>query len=383
MRSLAVLTTGRQDWGILRGICAELRASGELDLIVLAGGMACSPKFGRAVDDIRAEGFDPIVELDWLREGDTKLDTVIACGRALERVGRALLDTKPDALLLVGDRYETLAAAEAATLVGVPIVHLHGGEETAGAIDNVMRHAITKLAHLHLAARPRYADRIIAMGEARETVHVVGAPGCDNAFRDDLPDRSELESFLGISLQPPVVLVTLHPTTASVDGPREVEQLVAAMDSVPATYVVTLPNVDPDHARLRAALEKASKQPRRVCVTALGERRYWGMLRLADVMLGNSSSGLIEAPSVALPVVNVGERQGGRDRDANVIDVAVNAAEIASALRRAIEPGHRESLRARMKLPTGRAAPLIVSILRDWNPPNPPTKRWAGVFPAD
>ncbi|MBX3205834.1 MAG: UDP-N-acetylglucosamine 2-epimerase (hydrolyzing) [Labilithrix sp.] len=379
MRSIAVLTTGRQDWGILRGTCTELNESADFRLTVLAGGMACSPRFGRSVDEVRAERFERIVELDWLPDGDSKLETVSACSRALEQIGGALLDAKPEALLLVGDRYETLAAAQAATIVGTPIAHLHGGEETAGAIDNVMRHAITKMAHLHLAAHQRYADRIVAMGEAKETVHVVGAPGCDNAFREDLPDRAGLEAFLGMALVPPVVLVTLHPTTASMDGPREVEELVAAMDMVPATYVVTLPNVDPDHARLREVLERACRPPRRVCVTALGERRYWGMLRIADAMLGNSSSGLIEAPAVALPAVNVGDRQAGRDRSGNVVDTRVDAQEIASAVRRVLEPGHRDILRSQLNLPKERAAPQIVRILRNWVPPMPPRKRWAGA----
>jgi UDP-hydrolysing UDP-N-acetyl-D-glucosamine 2-epimerase len=377
MHTIAVLTTGRQDWGILRSTCNELRSGTDLGLTILAGGMACSPRFGRVVDDMRAEGFDSIVELDWLSDGDSKLNTVRSCSRALEEIGEALLDADPDALLLVGDRYETLAAAQAATLIGKPIAHLHGGEETAGAIDNVMRHAITKMAHLHLAAQPQYAERLIAMGEAEDTVHVVGAPGCDNLFRADLPDRAELEAFLKISLEPPVVIVTLHPTTASADGPREVHELLAAMDSVPATYVVTLPNVDPGHLRLREALQSACTQPRRACVAALGERRYWGLLRIADAMVGNSSSGLIEAPAAALPVVNIGERQSGRARDANVTDVRVDAHEIASALRRALKPAYRQTLRARMVILTEPAAPRIVRILREWNPAMPPTKRWS------
>lgn len=377
MHTIAVLTTGRQDWGILRSTCNELRSNTDLRLTILAGGMACSSRFGRAVDDIRAEGFESIVELDWLSEADTKLATLRSCSRALEEVGRALLDATPDALLLVGDRYETLAAAQAATLIGTPIAHLHGGEETAGAIDNVMRHAITKMAHLHLAAQRQYAERLIAMGEAEDAVHVVGAPGCDNLFRDDLPDCAELEAFLGTRLEPPVVLVTLHPTTASTDGPREVDELLAAMDRVPATYVVTLPNVDPGHVRLREALQSACTQPRRACVAALGERRYWGLLRIADAMVGNSSSGLIEAPAAALPAVNIGERQAGRARDANVTDVGVDAREIATALRRALEPAYRQTLRSRMVMLTEPAAPRIIRILRDWNPPVPPTKRWS------
>ena len=376
MKSIAVLTTGRQDWGILRSTCNALRET-DMRLAILAGGMACSPRFGRTVNDIRAEGFENVTELEWLSEADSKRHTVQDCGRALTRVGEALIDATAGALLIVGDRYETLAAAHAATLIGTPIAHLHGGEETAGAIDNVLRHAISKLAHLHLTAQQQYADRLVSMGEAREAVHVVGSPGCDNLFRSDLPDRAELETFLGIKLEPPVVVVTLHPTTASADGPREVHELLAAMDAVPATYVVTLPNVDPGHLELRETLERACKAPRRVSVSALGERRYWGLLRVADAMLGNSSSGLIEAPAAALPVVNIGERQAGRARAANITDVGVDGRQIELALCHVLEPDYRRTLRSTMSALTEPAGPRIGRLLRDWSLALPPTKRWS------
>ena len=177
------------------------------------------------------------------------------------------------------------------------------------------------------------------MGEDPASVHVVGAPGLDNAFRSDLPDRASLAADLGLALEPPVVLVTVHPATLDADPAGAARAVVAAMDAVPATYVVTLPNVDPGADEVAATMLAAADGPRRVAVPALGERRYWGLLRVADAMLGNSSSGLIEAPAVRLPVVNVGDRQAGRDRGRNVIDVPADPDAVADALRRALDAG--------------------------------------------
>ena len=196
----------------------------------------------------------------------------------------------------------------------MPIVHLHGGEQTEGAFDDALRHAITKLAHLHLVSDEVYARRVIAMGEDPAAVHVVGAPGLDTADRPDLADRSMLAAHLGLELVAPVVIVTVHPTTLDADEAGAARAVAAAMDAVPATYVITMPNVDPGGSEVAAIMRAAADRPRRVAVAALGERRYWGLLEIADAMLGNSSSGLIEAPVVRLPVVNVGDRQAGRRR---------------------------------------------------------------------
>jgi UDP-hydrolysing UDP-N-acetyl-D-glucosamine 2-epimerase len=381
-RRIAVLTTGRQDWGILRSTCAALAQSRGLELVLLAGGMHLSDRHGRTVTLVRDDGFIPAAELAWL-DGPPDEDppAAVQAGRAVELVAGALRGQSIDALVLAGDRLETAAAALAATLERVPIVHLHGGEVTAGAFDDQLRNAITKLAHLHLVSHPEHARRIVAMGEDAATVHVVGAPGLDAAFRGDLPDRAALEEDLGRPLPPPVVLVTVHPATLDPDPAAVVYPVIAAMSAVPATYIVTLPNPDPGGSRIRRAwLALDLDAPGAPLVLeALGERRYWGLMRTADAMLGNSSSGLVEAPAIDLPVVNVGDRQAGRRREANVVDVVAEPAVIAAALRRVLEPAFRDAVAAALPpAADGRAGERIAGIIAAWQPPSPPRKSPSG-----
>jgi UDP-hydrolysing UDP-N-acetyl-D-glucosamine 2-epimerase len=376
---LAVLTSGRQDWGILRSTCRLLAEAADFDLRLIVGGLHLRPGHGDTLAMLAEEGFIPCESLDW-HGGPEAADRA---GMALTMVAEALRRQQPDALLLVGDRYETAAAALAATIERVPLVHLHGGEETLGAIDNVLRHAITKMSHLHLVSHPDHAERLRRMGEDPATVHVVGAPGLDNVHRADLPDREELAADLGRPLEAPLVLVTLHPATLGDDALSEAEAVAAAIRAVPATYVITLPNDDPGHAATRAVLAGLTSEPSCVVVEALGERRYWGMLRICDAMLGNSSSGLIEAPAVALPVVNVGERQRGRLRGANVVDTPAEAVAIAAGLRQALSPAWRSTLHhAPSPYGDGRAAPRIVEALRRWQPPSPPAKAGGALPPS-
>lgn len=374
-RSIAILTTGRQDWGILRSTCRLLAADPRFDVRLIVGGMHCAKRFGLTRRLIAEEGLEACEILDWISDsGDASCQA--QAGAAVRMMGDALQRQRPDALMLAGDRYETAAAALAAVLVRVPIVHLHGGEETEGAVDNVMRHAITKLSHLHLVSHARHARRVVALGENPASVHVVGAPGLDNLHRADLACRQELEACLDIALDPPVVLVTLHPTTLADQPPDcEVESVCAAMDAIGATYVITLPNADPGNERIRQRLVAAGKHRRRVVCEALGERRYWGLMRLADAMLGNSSSALVEAPALGLPAVNVGPRQKGRLRGANVIDAAPEASAAAEALRAALSPEFRDrARRAPAPFGDGRSGQRIVEILRQWTPPRPPVK---------
>lgn len=380
---IGLVSTGRQDWGILRSTCAGLSVdAAAFDVRVIVGGMACSDRYGRNERVMEAEGFPPHERLAWLdedgpAEGESRGAAPREAGRALAMFGDAFLRQELDAVVLVGDRYETLAAAMAATLLRIPIVHLHGGEETAGAIDNVVRHAITKLAHLHLASHPAYALRIVAMGEDPSTVHVVGAPGLDNLQRTDLATREELEASLGIRLGSPLVIVTVHPATLASAPLADVAATCAAMHNVDASYVITLPNSDPGNEAIRRHLLVAAENqaPRIVTVDALGDRRYWGLLRLADAMLGNSSSGIIEAPAVFLPVVNVGERQKGRLRGPGVLDVAADGGLVTKALREALAPSFRARIRSQpAPLGEGRSADRIGAILRAWTPPDPPVK---------
>jgi UDP-hydrolysing UDP-N-acetyl-D-glucosamine 2-epimerase len=340
------------------------------ELCLMVGGMHLSDAFGGTARFIEADEVPVVEQLDWIGESDVASQSAMA----ITSVAAALSRQRPDCLVLVGDRFETMAAALAATLECVPIVHLHGGEETQGAIDNVLRNAITKMSHLHLVSHPDHAARVIAMGEDPAIVHVVGAPGLDNAHRSDLPDRAELSKSLGIELVPPVVIVTLHPATLG-GGADDARAVVDAMDRVPATYVITLPNTDTGHEVVRAKLQAASNGPRRVAVDALGERRFWGLMRAADAMLGNSSSAIIEAPVCRLPVVNVGDRQLGRLRGDNVIDVPGDTNRVAAALLTALDMGKRAALSGTSPYGDGHAAPRIVDVLKAWTPPNPPRKR--------
>lgn len=374
-RPIALLTTGRQDWGILRSTATALRTGPSTRLVLLVGGMALSERHGRTVDDILAEGFAVDHAMDWFdRAGDPP--AAVQAGRALEQTADALRRTRPAALVLVGDRLETMAAAVAATLERVPLVHLHGGEQTGGAFDDAFRHAITKLAHLHLVSNEEHAARVRAVGEAPSSVHVVGAPGLDNAVRTDLPDRAELEASLGLALAPPVVVVTVHPVTLDPDPAAVVGPIVQAMDDVPATYVVTLPNADPGGDEVRRALLAAVEgRPDRVAVPALGERRYWGLMRVSDAMLGNSSSAIVEAPAVDLPAVDVGDRQLGRHHSSNVVHADPVRDAVADALRRALAPAFRDSVAAaHPPLADGRVGERIARIIAAWQPPDLPRK---------
>jgi UDP-hydrolysing UDP-N-acetyl-D-glucosamine 2-epimerase len=374
---LAVLTSGRQDWGILRRTSLLLRDDARFDLRLLIGGMHCSPEYGRTEARIYSEGLVAAERLPWLAAGDAEPTEDGA--RALAAISGALQRQTPDALVLVGDRLETAAAALAATLNRVPIIHLHGGEVTGGAFDDALRNAVTKLSHLHLVSHPVHAARVIAMGEDPDSVHIVGAPGLDNLLREDLPGRHELERILGIRLKSPVVIVTVHPSTlgsSTLAASPEAAAVSEAMNRVDATYVISLPNSDPGSGVVRAVLEEAATdRPRRTAQRALGDTVYWGLLRIADAMLGNSSSGLIEAAALRLPVVNVGDRQAGRLRGGNVIDAEPSGEKTAHALQVALDPATRLQIeKVPSPYPPGLAAERIIEVLASWAPPNPPRK---------
>jgi UDP-hydrolysing UDP-N-acetyl-D-glucosamine 2-epimerase len=372
-RELAVLTTGRQDYGILRPVCLELLGSASWRPRLVVGGMHLDPRRGELLRLLSTDGLEIAARLE-----GTSGEPAAQAAATLAATAAALEAMAAQALLVVGDRSETAAAALGAVLARVPIVHLHGGEETEGAIDNALRHAITKLSHLHLVSHEDHARRVRQMGEPDEAVIVVGAPGLDNLRRPDLPDRAALERSLGLALAPPVVAVTFHPTTLGGDPGLEAAALVDGLERLEATYVVALPNNDPGGEIVREALLRFSRaRPRRIAVEALGPASYFGLLGVADAMVGNSSSGLIEAPIFELPVVNVGERQRGRLRGANVIDAPADAVAIADALGRALAPPFRASLRGTTSpYGDGRSAPRVRAALEAWTPPNPPRKRF-------
>lgn len=337
MMRVAVFTSGRQDWGLLRPVFAAARNSSRIQLVLIAGGMHV--RMGQAPSEL--DGY-PVAEfVDGLQASDRPCAVAQTAGWTTALLAGALERCKADALLLAGDRTETLAAALAATCLCLPIVHLHGGEESAGAIDNACRHAITKLAHLHAVAHEDYARRLVRMGERPERVYITGAPGLDGLLHEPLMPANELARSLGLAaLRQPLVLLTLHPATLGATAPEaEAAAVVAGLQRAlhgrsEAQVVVTAANSDTGGQAINACLKTAVASDSRMCFAeALGAARYHALMAHASVMLGNSSSGILEAPSFDLPVVNVGERQHGRLRIGRVQDVPADAQAIEQALQ--------------------------------------------------
>jgi UDP-hydrolysing UDP-N-acetyl-D-glucosamine 2-epimerase len=379
---LAILTTGRQDWGILRTLAQRLGSDSAFRISILAGGMACDDRFGNLAARIAVEETVPVVRIPWDIQLDDHADKSREAAAALAGVGAALAKLRPDALILVGDRFETLAAATAAVIQRVPIVHLHGGEETEGAFDNYFRHAISKLSSLHFVSHPKHRDRLLRMGENPQSVFVVGAPGIDNLYREDLPAPGSVLRDLGLPPCPtkPLFLITYHPPTQGGDPKREIDGLLTAVGKIPAVSVFTLPNDDPGSAYVRQVIAAfAEADPtHRAAVPALGENRYWALLKRADAILGNSSSGLIEAPAVPVPVLNLGRRQQGRETAPCVVTVSDPTPDaISAALAQCLDPAFRQGLSADdAPYGAGHSTEKIHGILKsvDWQ--NLPPKKF-------
>jgi UDP-hydrolysing UDP-N-acetyl-D-glucosamine 2-epimerase len=366
-RTIAVVTVSRSDYGHLGPVLRALRDAPDVRLLLFVAGAHLVPEFGLTVREIEADGW-PIAEcVDMLEPDDSPEAVAGATGRGVQGFARAYAKHRPDLVVLLGDRFEMLAAAVAALPFALPVAHIHGGEVTEGAMDNQIRHAISKLAHLHFASAPIHAERLARMDEEPWRIHMVGAPGLDRLRGRPLLSREELARRLDLPARGPWILVTFHPVTLEhQDTTRHVEELVAALQAAPGTLVVTYPNADPAGRTIIAALEAFARRSTQVRLQpTLGEDVYLALLEHADVMVGNSSSGLIEAPSFGLPTVNIGSRQRGRLRGDNVIDVDYGRDEIARGLGAALASGLRSRLRARPNpYGDGAAAPRIVEVLR-------------------
>lgn len=357
---VAIYTSGRQDWGILEPVIRRLDACDVVPQII-AGGLHLRDGLPPAV------GLVTVSEtLDDLPADSSDAAIAAAAARTVAGLSAALARLAPEALLVVGDRIETLAAGLAATALRVPLIHLHGGETTLGAIDDRCRHALTRLAALHCVAHEAYRARLLAWGEPAERIVVSGAPALDALYRADLPDGEELAAQLTRPLGPPLILVCLHPATLGAPPAAEAqavrEGIAAAIAGLPqALVVVTRPNRDAGGAVIEAVWRAwAARDARVVLAGSLGSARWWGLMAQAAVLVGNSSSGLLEAPSFDLPVVNVGERQRGRLRAGRIQDVPGEAAAVAEAVRAALaDPGPIPRPRRPSPFGDGRAAQRI------------------------
>lgn len=367
-RRIAVLSGSRSDYTLLHWTMHRIHHDPGLELVLIVTGSHLSPEFGLTVADIEAAGFPIAARVEALLSSDTAEATATSIGLGTIKTAQALAGLKPDILLVLGDRTEILAAVAAALPLRIPVAHIHGGESTEGAIDESIRHAVTKLSHLHFASTEFYAQRLLQMGEEPWRVHVCGAPGLEHQHRIRLADREELEAELGLDLARPTLVVTHHPVTLSPDGGApEVTEVLTAVEQSGLPAVITYPNADTGgRAIIQQVKSFVERYPQARVKVNLGPRRYMALLRHAAALVGNSSSGIIEAASFGLPVVNVGDRQRGRVRGANVIDVPPQKDAIFRGIQRALDPGFRR-MAAECSNPydLGNASEVIVPVLKE------------------
>jgi UDP-hydrolysing UDP-N-acetyl-D-glucosamine 2-epimerase len=364
-RTIAVVTTSRADYSHLYWPLRDLAAHPQIDLKLIVLGAHLSPEFGETVKEIEKDGFAIAARLECLLSSDTDVGMAKTLGLAVLSLADVLGQMRPDLLLLIADRYEMLAPAAVALTLRIPIAHIEGGEISEGAIDDAVRNALTKMSHIHFTSTERARDRVIAMGEEPWRVHRAGAPSLDHLRRSRLLGREELQQRLRLNLALPTVVVAYHPVTIVRDTTQEADSLFAALAQTDGQILFCYPNSD---AGSYALLERtrafvAARDHARVFVN-LDAVTYWSLLGQVSLLIGNSSSGIMEAASFALPVVNVGLRQKGRERARNVIDVLPEQEQILAAIERARSTGFRQSLSG-MTNPygDGHAAKTIVQVL--------------------
>ena len=380
-RKICVVTGTRAEYGLLRGLVGSIAADPTLELQLVVTGTHLAPEFGNTYREIAQDGFPIARKIDIVLASDTPAAVAKSAGLGLIGFAEAFADLAPDIVVLLGDRYETLAAATAALIARVPIAHLHGGELTEGAIDDAMRHAITKMAALHFVAAEPYRLRVIRMGEPPDRVFLVGGLGVDAILHTEFADRMEVESALELALGSRNLLVTFHPATADAEpASRQCDELLRALEGfVDARLIFTLANADVGGRAINQRIESfVARNPQRsVAVTSLGSRLYLSTMRFVDGIVGNSSSGLLEAPSLHVGTINIGDRQKGRLRANSVIDCSPECHSIRAAIERLYDPDFRAHLPAtRNPYGDGGATKRVLQVLKDVDLMNLRVKRF-------
>jgi UDP-hydrolysing UDP-N-acetyl-D-glucosamine 2-epimerase len=364
-RTIAVVTTSRADYSHLYWPLRDLAAHPDVDLKLVVLAAHLSPEYGATVSEIERDGFSIASRIECLLSSDSDVGMAKTLGVAILGLADALAQMRPDILLLIADRYEMLAPASVALTLRIPIAHIEGGEISEGAIDDAVRNALTKLSHIHFTSTDTARARVISMGEEPWRVHRAGAPSLDHIRRSTLLTRDQLEQALDIALADEITVVAYHPVTIVKDTTSEADAIFTALETLPGQIIFCYPNADAGSHQLMARI-------RNLCGTHcdahlfvnLPSITYWSLLREATVLLGNSSSGIMEAASFALPVVNIGMRQQGRERGPNILDAEPTVDSIRNRLAVAQHADFRESLRSMTNMyGDGHAAERIVSIL--------------------
>ncbi len=370
MKNIGVVTVGRSDYSSCLPILKQIQQDPDLKLHLIVTGMHLSPEFGLTVQDIEADGFEIGDRVEMLLNSDTPEGVAKSIGLGTIGLAQSFARYQPDMLLIVGDRFELLSIVSSALPFRIPIAHISGGDITEGAIDNQIRYAVTQMSHLHFVAMQEHKERLLQMGEEPWRVFVTGDPALDSIQQMKLLVREELSQSLGLELKSPVLLITYHPTTLSTMSPlEEIKIVLKALEQVEGTLIFTFPNADPEG---RVIIEKIQEfvaaRPQAKFFYNLGQLRYYSLLGQADVMVGNSSSGIWEASSFHLPVVNIGDRQQGRLRTKNVIDVGLDFKAINESIKRALQSYFRLGL-SDLKNPygDGQAAYRIIKVIKSIN----------------
>jgi UDP-hydrolysing UDP-N-acetyl-D-glucosamine 2-epimerase len=339
-RKVCIVTSNRADWGLLLPVARLLAADPEFTLQVLVTGQHLDDKAGRTVDDIRAAGFTIDATVDMALTGDDAMAVTSGLARAIDGIGRALAQLRPDLVMVLGDRYEILGAAMTASLARIPIAHLCGGDVTEGAMDDAFRHAITKLSHLHFVTNADAAQRVAQMGEPAERIFNVGSTGIDNILATPILPRGAFFASVEMTPRAKNIICTFHPETLEPNTGDHCRAMLQALDKLgeDVGLLFTGANNDVEGSRVNQEMATFVAQHKNSrFVPSLGSQRYFSALSHMDIMVGNSSSGVYEAPSFGIPTVNIGGRQAGRLRASTVIDTVATAAGIADGITKAFE----------------------------------------------
>ncbi|MCL2651777.1 MAG: UDP-N-acetylglucosamine 2-epimerase [Candidatus Azobacteroides sp.] len=349
MKKICVITGSRAEYGLMSRLMRLIKEDNDLQLQIIATNMHLSPEFGLTYKEIESDGFTIDKKVHMLLSSDTANATAKSVGIGIAGFADAYEDLKPDMIIVLGDRYEILAAVSAALFYKIPVTHLYGGEITEGAYDDAIRHSITKMSHLHFTSTEEYRRRIIQMGENPETVYYVGALGCDNIRQVSLMNKEELEKSLNFPVDRKTILVTFHPVTMeSNTAETQFKELLSAIDSFNDLRVVfTMPNSDTDSRIIMNLIKKyVAKNPQKaIWFTSLGMKRYLSVLQYIGAVVGNSSSGIAEVPSFHIPTLNIGDRQKGRIAAASVLHSLPVEDDIKKKLAMITESGYSESLK--------------------------------------
>lgn len=387
-RKVCVVTGTRAEFGLLRWLMQEIQHEPDLELQVLATGMHLSPEFGLTYQEIEQAGFVINAKVEMLISADTATAVTKSMGLGLISYADAYERLAPDLIVVLGDRFEIFAATAAALIAGIPVAHLHGGETTEGAFDEAIRHSITKMSHLHFVAAEEYRRRVIQLGEQPERVFLVGGLGIDAINRIKLLDRVALEESLGFKFGPRNLLITFHPVTleGQISSGQQMAELLAALGEFDDTHLLfTMPNADTGGRELAAMVNQfaATRQNVRV-YTSLGQLRYLSCMKYVDAVVGNSSSGLAEAPSMGIATINIGDRQKGRLSASSVINCEPTQQSISRALSTVFDPSFRSTLTS-TKNPygSGGASEKIAKIIKNHDLKNLLKKSFFNLdFPA-